>query len=74
MVAAPENELKKAIDHYKLYLKCCQKGKDVTGAVLACNCIGVNYYLLALRGASGDLGSIVDAIMQGSAHHACTYI
>ena len=61
------NELKRAIDHYKLYLKCCQKSKDVTGAVLACNCIGINYYLLGLEGCPEGAASVVDAITQGAA-------
>lgn len=40
-------KLKKAIENYKLYLDVVIKIKDVPGQVLAWNCIGVNYMLLA---------------------------
>ena len=40
-------KLNKAIENYKLYLDIVIKLKDVPGQVLAWNCIGVNYMLLA---------------------------
>ena len=36
-----------AIESYKLYLQICEDIKDATGSAAACNCIGVNYMLLA---------------------------
>ena len=36
-----------AIESYKLYLQICEEIKDNIGAAAACNCIGVNYMLMA---------------------------
>jgi tetratricopeptide (TPR) repeat protein len=36
-----------AIESYKLYLSICEEIKDTIGSAAACNCIGVNYMLLA---------------------------
>jgi tetratricopeptide (TPR) repeat protein len=36
-----------AIESYKLYLQICEDIKDAIGSAAACNCIGVNYMLLA---------------------------
>jgi tetratricopeptide (TPR) repeat protein len=36
-----------AIEVYKLYLQICEEIGDIIGSACACNCIGVNYLLLA---------------------------
>jgi tetratricopeptide (TPR) repeat protein len=35
------------IESYKEYLQICEEIKDITGSAAACNCIGVNYMLMA---------------------------
>jgi tetratricopeptide (TPR) repeat protein len=37
------------IENYKNYLEICQKTDDVHGEATACNCLGVNYMLLAWK-------------------------
>lgn len=45
-----------AIEHYKAYLSICEEINDPIGRAAACNCIGVNYMLLA--NPSSDAGSL----------------
>jgi tetratricopeptide (TPR) repeat protein len=46
-----------AIESYSSYLKICEEIGDAVGAACACNCIGVNYMLLAIP--SSDAGTLL---------------
>ena len=40
-------QYQEAIEHYKNYMQICSEIEDFVGQAAACNCIGVNYMLLA---------------------------
>lgn len=46
-----------SIEQYKLYLQLCEELGDMMGISAACNCIGVNYMLMALQ-ADQQSGSV----------------
>jgi len=49
-----------AIENYKLYLQLCEQQGDVVGSACACNCIGVDFMLMACpQTESGIVKSVV---------------
>ena len=42
-----QGDLLKAIDNYKMYANICEEIGDIVGHACACNCLGVNFMMLA---------------------------
>lgn len=51
-----QNNFQGGITHYKQYLEICDEIGDTAGIAIACNCIGVNYMLIAIP--DSDAGSL----------------